>query len=428
MTKTFAPLVSLLVGISFLLSGNALLGTVIPLRGLYEQFSAVTIGLMGSSYNLGFVVGCLACPYLILRAGHIRAYSTLVSLAAATTLIHAMVVDPVIWIGARSITGFCLAGLFLIIESWLNDRATNDNRGLIMSVYIVVNFLMTTSGQLMVLLAPIQNFELFATASILVSLAVVPVALTTSAQPAPIAIVQFRPLRLLKMAPVGLAGTFMIGVANGAFWSLVTVFAIGRGLSSDGAAIFLSIAVVGGALMQWPVGRLSDSYDRRLVLACVMVLSAIASLLTVGLPLGGTGLFIMAFVLGMVVLTSYSVAAAHAYDRAEKSAYVEMATGVLLANGVGAVIGPLFASFSMERWGNGSLFVFMAIVELLLAAFIALRWRMRPSKPDDPKENFEMFATAPVGGAIPPEAPQPGDPVLQTPKVPPKSEPEVDSP
>lgn len=249
LSKTFAPLVSLLTGVGFLLCGNALLGTMIPLRGLHEHFTPVIIGLMGSSYNLGFVVGCLACPYLILRAGHIRGYSTLVSLAAATTLVHPMIVDPIVWIGARSITGFCLAGLYLIIESWLNDRATNDNRGLIMSVYIVVNFLTTTVGQLMILLAPIEHFELFAAASLLVSLAVVPVALTTSAQPAPIAIVEFRPLRLLKIAPVGLVGTFMIGVANGAFWSLVTVFAIGRGLTADGAAIFLSIAVIGGALM-----------------------------------------------------------------------------------------------------------------------------------------------------------------------------------
>ena len=171
LTKTFAPLVSLLAGVAFLLCGNALLGTMIPLRGLHEHFTPVIIGLMGSSYNLGFVVGCLACPYLILRAGHIRAYSTLVSLAAATTLIHPMVVDPMVWIGARAITGFCLAGLYLIIESWLNDRASNDNRGLIMSVYIVVNFLTTTAGQLMVLLAPIEHFELFAAASLLVSLA-----------------------------------------------------------------------------------------------------------------------------------------------------------------------------------------------------------------------------------------------------------------
>lgn len=418
MSKTFAPLVSLLTGIGFLLCGNALLGTVIPLRGLHEHFTPVIIGLMGSSYNLGFVVGCLACPYLILRAGHIRAYSTLVSLAAATTLVHPMVVDPMVWIGARSITGFCLAGLYLIIESWLNDRATNDNRGLIMSVYIVVNFLTTTIGQLMVLLAPIQNFELFASASLLVSLAVVPVALTTSAQPAPIAIVQFRPLRLLKIAPVGLAGTFMIGVANGAFWSLVTVFAIGRGMSANGAAIFLSIAVVGGALMQWPIGRLSDTHDRRLVLAGVMVLSAIASLLTATLPIGVGGLLVMAFILGTVVLTGYSIAAAHAYDRAEKADYVEMATGVLLANGVGAVFGPLIASFAMESWGDGYLFVFMATVELLLVAFIALRSRIRPTQPDDPKETYEIFATAPVGGAIPPEAPLPDDSILQTPVVP----------
>lgn len=415
MFKTFAPLVSLLFGVALLLSGSALLATVLPLRGLTEGFSPLALGLMGSTYYAGFVVGCLTAPHLILRAGHIRAYATLVALAAATALIHPMIVGEVVWTLARAITGFCLAGFYIIIESWLNDRATNDNRGLIMSVYIAVNFAAVTAGQLMVTQAPVTSFVLFTSASILTSLAVVPVALTTSAQPAPVAIVQFRPLRLFRIAPVGLMGSLLVGVANGAFWSLATVYAVGRGLDHGGAAVFLSVGVVGGALLQWPIGRISDRFDRRAVLAVITVASAAASLALAFLPLGITGLMAVVFVFGAVTLTGYSIAAAHAYDRAERTDYVEMATGVLLANGVGSIIGPILASAAMQRWGDGFLFVHIAAFDLLLTAFIALRARTRPAVDPAAKETFDVYSTAPVGVAITPQPLEPDDPNLKTP-------------
>jgi len=413
--KPLAPVASLLLGISFLLCGNGLQATLVPLRGQAEGFSAIVLGLVGSAYYAGFVLGCLAAPYLILRAGHIRAYATLVTLASATSLLHPMLIDAGVWILARAITGFSLAGLYLIIESWLNDRATNANRGLVMSAYIIVNFTTITAGQLMVTLAPIQSFNLFSLASILVSLAIVPVALTTSAQPAPIAIVQFRPLRLFRMAPVGLAGSFAIGIANGALWSLGAVYATERGLTTDGAAVFMSVAVVGGALMQWPVGRLSDRFDRRAVLAAVMAAAAVIGLLLALLPLHHYGLMAMAFVYGCVALTGYSVAAAHAYDRADKSSYVEMAAGVLLANGVGAVFGPASASWAMSHFGAGSLFVFMAMVQFSLVAYIGYRSVKRPAVRGEEKEQFDVYSTAPVGGAITPLPLEPGDPHVKTP-------------
>lgn len=415
MFKTFAPVASLLFGIGLLITGNALLGTVLPLRGLAEGFSPISLGLLGSGYNAGFVIGCLAAPHLILRAGHIRAFSTLVALAAAAALLHPMLIKPTVWIATRIITGFCLAGLYIITESWLNDRATNDNRGLIMSVYTVVSLFVTTSGQLMIMLAPIESFNLFALSAVFVSLSLVPVALTTSAQPAPIALVQFRPLRLLRIAPVGLTGTFMIGISNGAFWSLATVYAVNRGLSANGAAIFLSVAVVGGALMQWPIGRLSDRVDRRLVLAALMVLAATTSLALAILPLGVGGLLAMALAFGFVALTSYSVAAAHAYDRADPANYVEMATGVLMANGVGATIGPAVASAGMMAWGNGFLFVHMAIVQLAFFAFILLRWRARPAVDQASKETFEVYSTYSLGGTLTPQPIPADDPQLHTP-------------
>ncbi len=169
-------------------------------------------------------------------------------------------------------------------------------------------------------------------AAILIVVGTIPVALSRADQPAQVAVVTFQPMKLFRTAPVGIAGSFMIGVANGAFWSLGTLFATSRGLSTNGAALFMSIAVIGGAAMQWPVGRLSDSHDRRLVLAGVMVTAATVALLLAFLPLGGSALFAMALLFGMTSLTGYSVAAAHAYDRASKTSYVEMAAGVLLAN------------------------------------------------------------------------------------------------
>src|SRR5690606_24872925 len=138
------------LGIAFLLAGNGLQQTIIPLRASLEGFSTVEIGLLGSGYYAGFVIGCLAAPYFILRAGHIRAFATMVSVASAVALIHPLSLDPLVWILCRAVTGFCLAGIYLIVESWLNDRATNTNRGFILSAYIAVNFSAITVGQLLV--------------------------------------------------------------------------------------------------------------------------------------------------------------------------------------------------------------------------------------------------------------------------------------
>ncbi|HUG61774.1 MAG TPA: MFS transporter [Methylomirabilota bacterium] len=400
MSKTFAPVASLFLGLAFLLCGNGLQTTLTPLRADLEGFSAIQIGLMGSGYYAGFVLGCLVAPYLIAKSGHIRTFAALVSAASAVALIHPIAIEPVTWVVARAVTGFSLAGLYLIIESWLNDRATNENRGFVMSAYIIVSFVTITIGQLLVTTASIEDFRLFAVASILVSVATIPVVLTSTQQPTPVAIVQFRPIQLFKVAPVGLMGSFMIGVANGAFWSLGTLYGTSRGLSANGAAVFMSIAVFGGAVMQWPIGRLSDRLDRRLVLAGVMMSATVVGLLLALLPLGMTGIYIMAALFGMTTLTSYSVAAAHAYDRADPSAYVEMAAGILLANGLGSVIGPFSAAALMGAFGANFLFVFTAGVQLAMLAFIAARTVVRAPTLKAEKETFDVYSAVAVGPVL----------------------------
>jgi len=415
MANTLRPVASLLLGIAFLLAGNGLQLTLMPLAGEASGFSPMWLGALGSAYYVGFVLGCLLGPYMIKRSGHIRSFAAMVSLASAVALVHPLLIDPIAWGVLRAITGFCLASLYLIIESWLNDRATNENRGFIMSAYIIVNFATVVVGQLMVTLYPVTSYASFALASILVSLAAIPVALTRSAQPTPITLVRFRPRELWRAAPVGVAGVFMVGMSNGAFWALGPVYGTGSGLSVGDTAVFMSVAVAAGALSQWPVGRLSDRLDRRIILAVLLVAAAAASL---GLWLvrpGTETLLVLSFLFGALTLPGYSLAAAHAYDRTKAGGYVETAAGILLVNGVGAVIGPTVAAVFIARIGPSALFLFTAMTQVTLAAFVLWRITVQASTAKADKTGFDLASTSPMGAVITPERVDAAHPLVRMP-------------
>ena len=418
MRSTLAPISALLLGVLFLIIGHGLQITLIPLRATAEGWSPLAVGVVGSAYYVGFVLGCLAAPFAILRAGHIRAFAALVALTAATTLGQGLIVAIVPWIAFRLIVGACLAGLYMVIESWLNDRASNADRGLIMSTYIVVNFVAITAGQFMATLAPPTAFTLFAAASLVISLATIPVALTKSAQPAPITLVRFRPKALYRSSPVGMVGVTVVGIANGAFWSLAAVYAIGEGLSSVQAAIFTGLATIGGAIAQWPAGRISDRIDRRMVLIVLLVAAAVVGFLLAVLPISGSLWMVLAVLFGATTLPTYSIAAAHAYDHAEPGTYVETAAGILLANGTGAIVGPLIASALMESTSTATLFLFTAIAQGGLALFVMSRLTRRAALKTADKTGFDLAATAPVGGVISPEMLDPADPNVAVPEGP----------
>ncbi|HOV02916.1 MAG TPA: MFS transporter [Kaistiaceae bacterium] len=415
--QTLRPVLALLFAIAFLLMGNGLQTTLIPIRADLERFDALALGILGSSYYLGFVAGCLGGPYLILRAGHIRAFLALVSVASAAALAHPLVIAAPAWFLFRAITGFCLAGLYLVIESWLNERATNENRGFVLSSYIVVNFAVITAGQMMVTLYPPAEFAPFALASILVSLAAVPVAVSRSGEPAPIALVSFRPRELYRASPVGLVGVFLIGISNGAFWMLAAVYGVRSGFSVAEAASFMSIAVVGGALFQWPIGRLSDRHDRRAVLVGTMFAATVFGLALASVPLPMPAAFLIVFLFGGFSLTGYSLAAAHAYDSADPAHYVGTSAGLLLANGFGSVVGPLFAALVMRGTGPSGLFITTAIAQTLLIVFALYRMGRRVALPTEEKTGFDIAATAPVGAVITPEPLEEADPLVVTPEA-----------
>jgi MFS family permease len=410
MPKTLRPLVSLLLGLAFLLVGAGLQFTLLPLRGSAEGFDDLALGVIGSAYYVGFVSGCLLAPYLIQRAGHIRAFTAMVGVAAAVALAYPLLPAVAAWIGFRAVTGLCLAGLYLVVESWLNDHATNETRGFVMSSYVVVNYGAITLGQALVTLYPVAEAGNFMIAAMLISLAIVPVALTRSAQPAPITVVRFRPGYIYGAAPVALVASFMIGSANGAFWGLGPLSAASSGLSVDQVALFMSMAVLAGAVIQWPVGRLSDRVDRRLVLFALLIGAAATGIVLYLSDASGTMLLLFGILFGALALPGYSLAAAHAYDKTSASDVVSVAATILLANGLGSVIGPLVAAAFMSAGGPRGLFLFTALAQALLAAYVFYRTRVQVSLAAPDKTEFDLATTALVGGVVTTEAPDPSDP------------------
>jgi len=389
MITALAPVASLMLGVAILLAGNGLQGTLLPLRARLEDFGIVDIGVLGSAYFVGFVLGCVAGPYLVRRAGHIRTFAALSAVASTVVLAHPLALSPVAWWFMRGITGFCFAGLYVVIESWLNERSSNTNRGFIMAVYTIINLTVITLGQMMITLYDPSEFALFSIASILVSLAAVPVAMTAAPGPSPLESVRLRPLHLLRLSPVGFVGCFAVGATNGTFWSLGPLFAADIGFDTTGIAVFMSATVLGGALLQWPLGRLSDRMDRRKVIATSCLLAGGAGValafwaardLAVVLPIAAA--------FGAFTFPIYGLCASHANDFAGRGAYVEMASGLLLVNGAGSVFGPLVASAVMTGMGPAGLFVVTATVHVAMAGFTLFRLGVRRAVPDDLKPGF----------------------------------------
>ncbi|HKJ52534.1 MAG TPA: MFS transporter [Gammaproteobacteria bacterium] len=370
MTKTLAPVAALLLAVALLLTGNGLLGTLIPVRAQLENFSIFSIGLLGSAYFVGFGAGCFYGPHLLRRVGHIRTFTAMASIVSAVVLGHGMIALPFPWWLMRGVTGFCFAVLYVVIESWLNEVSTNKTRGTVLSAYLVINLTVITVGQMMITLDDPATLGLFALASILVSIAVVPIALTESEAPRQIETVQLRIGKLYRTSPIAFVGCIGVGLANGAFWTLAPLFVQRSGYDIHAVALVMSATVLGGAIGQYPIGRLSDRMDRGKLLGWVALAAAV---LSVGVILAGGlsnwALMAAAAAWGSLSFPLYAVAVAQANDHAEPTEYVEISSGMLFAYAGGAVIGPMVATVFMKVAGAGGLYIFTAAVQLSLAFF-----------------------------------------------------------
>jgi MFS family permease len=393
-----------LFSVSLLLMGNGLQGTLLPVRGNIEAFSAIELGLLGTAYFLGFTFGCLHGPLLVWRSGHIRAYLAMTALASVVVLLHALYVEPLAWWALRAVTGYCFAVLYVVIESWLNACSNNRTRGTVFSVYTAINLTVITAGQMMLGFADPETFNLFAFAAILVSLAALPVAFTRKASPHQPERVYPRIAKLYRISPVGVSGCFAVGLANGAFWALGPVFAQNVGFDVSEIAVFMSAVVLGGALAQWPLGSLSDRLDRRVVMIVASLIAMLAGVVLMIIPDADKMAMVVAgAVFGAGAFPLYAIAVAHANDNADASQSVEVSSGLLLVYGVGAAIGPLLASMWSELAHGPSLFYFTAVVHLALTGYVF--WRISQRVRPEPEQRVPFAEAAIVAQTVLPIEP-----------------------
>lgn len=389
MFSGLSSLWALLASVGILLAGNGLQNTLISVRGNLEGFSPETIGFFSSSYFVGFIIGCFLAPVIVRRVGHIRAFAVFAAIAATSLSAHAIFVSPPAWMLLRLIGGICFVGLFTVIESWISERSTNENRGQVFSVYRIISLAAVTGGQGILTLADPSSFVLFVVVAMLISLALVPVALSTSPMPRPPKKVHIRIGRLYRISPLGMVCSMIGGLVVSTIWTMGPLFVQSTGRDIGDVALFMTMMIIGGAAAQWPIGKLSDTFDRRIVIVAVsgagiLAAAVLAYIGYAGLP----GLFIAGFVFGATAMPLYGLAVAHGNDFASADEFVEMSGGLILANAVGAVIGVPVAARLAGVFGEWAAFAFLAGAMGVIVLFGLYRMTRRATVARDERARF----------------------------------------
>lgn len=393
------PVLALLFGFALLQMGNTLQGTLLSVRGGLEGFSPSEIGFVGSGFWAGLILGSLYADTLIRTVGHTRTFAALASLASAAPLLHLMAVDPILWVLVRMLTGFCFAGLFMVVESWLNGAASSAIRGQILSIYGMTGLIAGVSGQLLLPVADPSGFMLFCIVSVTISIALVPVALSRAAAPASSSGEAGLSLpRLYRQSPFGLVAAFLCGFSTGSFFALGPLFAQRLGFAEGGIALFMASASLGGFAMTWPLGWLSDRRDRRslivtIAIVAAAVMTAMLTLLPSDLPEGA--MYVLAFIFGGVVIPTLSLVIAHVNDKVGPGGFVAASAGLLIVQGAGAVAGPILAGFAMSAFGGRGLPGAIIIAQVAIALWGLHRMRQRAAPLE--KEAFLVMGPEAVG-------------------------------
>jgi MFS family permease len=396
--------VSLLFPVAMLLAGAGLQSTLLSIRAGIEDFPIVAAGLVMSGYFAGYIVGSKVCGPLIYRVGHIRAFAAFAAVASAVPLLHGLFVDAVAWILLRSISGLCFFGLFMVMESWINGRTANADRGTWLAVYMKVNLGAQAAAQLLLNLAQPTDMTLFVVCAVLISNALVPVALTRSTPPKVPNTGKLGLPVLFRISPLGIVGCFCSGLSLSAFSGLAPLVATEIGFPVAMVSVFMSLTILGGAASQWPIGRLSDVIDRRLVIALVSFLGAAVSVLTALLSgEAGNYLLPLGFVFGASMFPLYSLCVALTNDFMRDDDLIAASGGLLLSYGLGALLGPYAASWAIEILGPAGLFAHIATVTASLGLFAIIRAVLRAPVPIADRERFVFVPeTTPVAEALDP--------------------------
>jgi MFS family permease len=363
---------SLILGISLIQLVNGYIATLIGIRLAAAGVDPLATGIVTSAYFIGYAIGSVLCNRLIQRTGHIRAFATFAAIEAISILGLSLYFDPLAWTLLRLLAGFGCAGLFVATESWLNVKATAASRGKVFALYMVATYITFGGSQFILVLAPPTSVILFELAAIILCIALALVATTRSEQPALVPIVRLKVGELARAAPVAVAGCFAGGLVSGAFFALMPVYGQSSGLSILKISTYMALAICGGLLLQIPIGKLSDRYDRRVVAGLSALAFAALSLMIV--PAKATHVFIALWLLlGGFMSVIYPVCVAHANDRMPGERAVAVSGRLILISGTGSALGPILGSAVMSAYGVEGLFAFMAAATGLFALFALTR-------------------------------------------------------
>ncbi len=389
MLSNILPIWALFIGIAMITLGNGLQGTLLGVRASMEGFPTTTTGLVMSCYYAGFLLGSLYAPKMVVKVGHIRVFAALASMASAAVLIHSLFPQPVIWGMARLIAGASFAGMFVVAESWLNGQSTNEIRGKILSIYMTIQYAGFIGGQFLLNLASPKGYALFIMISVLLSLALVPILISSVSAPVLEEPEHVGLKDLWNVSPLGVFTGINVGIAHGAIWGMGAVFAQNIGKTVTETSIFMATFVLGGFLVQWPLGILSDKIDRKWVIAGASGLAVVIAVLGVFFIFD---LSTLIFVFGGLSLPLYSMALAYTNDHLSQDQMVAASSSMVLIYGIGALLGPMLVSVFMSIFGSSGFF----LIQILAHAAVGLfAWVYLVREPEIRRADHAAFVSVP---------------------------------
>ena len=418
---------ALFTGFGIIVVSHGFQGNLLGIRSVIENFNFIATGIMMSAYFVGFFIGATVVPKLVTKVGHIRVFAAFASMASLSSLVHVVFVDPYVWIFARFLTGFSMIGIFIIVESWLNDRANNKTRGKVLSLYMLVTYVGMALGNLLLNVSDPRYYEPFILISLLFSIALIPILLTKRKPPKFRKNSAIKIKELFKISPFGTVSMFCTGFIFAPIFSLLSVYAVTMKLSIFETSLLLVGVMLAGALFQWPIGSLSDKYDRRKIIigsslaAIIFSFSAIfASGVGNSLPnlfiestvsfnyfsttMDKTRLFIFVILLAGVTLPLFSLNLALVNDYIPKEKFVAAGSGLNIIFGLGAMAGPIMCSILMHFLGPNGFFVHLLIFLFVIIVFGFYRLSQREIE-NNPESTFTPLPTTitPLGIELDPE-------------------------
>jgi MFS family permease len=372
---------ALLLGMFMLMIGNGLQGTLLGVRGAIEGFSTFEMSLVMSAYFVGFLFASRLAPMLLRRVGHVRVFAALGSMISAILILYPTLTEPWAWMVGRAVIGFCFCGVYITAESWLNDAASNENRGKALSLYMIVQMAGIVLAQYLLVLGDAGGFVLFIIPSVLVSMAFVPVLFSANSQTP--AFAETKPLsitRLIAASPLACMGMLLLGSVFAAQFGMSAVYGQAAGMTVTQISLMVSVTYLAALVLQFPVGWLSDRMDRRILILGLSVIGGIAALMAFLLPGQFWMILLASAAVGGASNTLYALLIAYTNDYLEREDMAAASAGLLFINGFGAIAGPLVVGWMMGAMGPEGFWALIAVLLLGLAVYAVWRMRRLPVK------------------------------------------------